>query len=83
MKTKRILSALLSVVMVFIMFSVLTVVTVTEAPLTAKAATATKKAIYVGPSTRHGNNVPSAIILPLSTSGLFGDDTVARITAKV
>ena len=66
MKTKRILSALMSVVMVFIMFSVLTVLTVTEAPLTAKAATSTETAIFIGDTSGAVTNSIACAMIPLN-----------------
>ena len=48
MKTKRILSALLSLAMVLTMFTVLTL----TAPMTASAATTTEKAIFIGSTTK-------------------------------
>ncbi|MBR4909818.1 MAG: hypothetical protein IKZ47_00645, partial [Clostridia bacterium] len=86
MEVKRVLSAIMSAVMVFTMFFALTLVVNTAAPLTASAdpsATATTTAIYVGPSARYANNVPSGIFLPIPKSGAYGDGTKAEITAKV
>ena len=71
--------------MVFTMFTVLTLVTAVL-PMTASAtpsATATTKAIYVGPSTRYADNVPSGIFLPIPNLGKYSDGTTAEITAKV
>ena len=80
MRFKRLLSAVLSLVMVLTMFIVLTF----TVPLTASAtATATTTAIYVGPSTRYANNVPSGIFLPLVRTGTYSDGTIAQITAKI
>ena len=86
MKTKRLLSGVMSIVMIFTMFFAMTLVVNTAAPITASAegtATATTKAIYVGPSTRYANNVPSGIFLPIPRTGKYGDGTKATITAKV
>ncbi|MBO4432264.1 MAG: hypothetical protein J5852_01900 [Clostridia bacterium] len=53
MKTKRLLSAVMSMVMVFTMFFALTLVVNTAAPMTASAATtATEGAIFIGSNTQ-------------------------------
>ncbi|MBR4910881.1 MAG: hypothetical protein IKZ47_06140, partial [Clostridia bacterium] len=86
MKSRRFLSAIMSAVMVFTMFAVLATVVTVAAPITALAdpsATATTTAIYVGPSTRYSNSVPSGIFLPLVRTGTYSDGTIAQITAKV
>ncbi|MBO4432991.1 MAG: hypothetical protein J5852_05610, partial [Clostridia bacterium] len=81
MKTKRILSAILSLAMVLTMFTVLTL----TVPVTVSAdpsATATTKAIWIGPSTRY-SQVPSQVIFPLVRDGTYSDNTVAEFTAKI
>ena len=52
MKTKRLLSGVMSIVMIFTMFFAMTLVVNTTAPLTASAATTTEKAIFIGSTTK-------------------------------
>ncbi|MBO4432234.1 MAG: hypothetical protein J5852_01750, partial [Clostridia bacterium] len=83
-RTKRFLSAVMSAVMVFTAFFALTLAVNTAVPMTASAtgATATTKAIWVGPSTRY-SQVPSMAIFPLVNEGKYGDHTTAEFTAKI
>ena len=80
MKMRRLLSAVLSLVMVLTMFTVMTLTV--PVTVSATSATATTTAIYVGPSTRY-SQVPSGIFLPLVRTGTYSDGTIAQITAKV
>ena len=80
MKGKRILSAVLSFVMIFTCFSALALTL--PLAVSATGATATTKAIWVGPSERY-SQVPSQVIFPLVRDGTYGDNTVAEFTAKI
>ncbi|MBO4692873.1 MAG: hypothetical protein J5659_00560 [Clostridia bacterium] len=85
MKTKRLLSVVLTLCMVFSMFTVLTL---TSTVALAEPATATTKALYVGPSTRY-TQVPSGLVFPLEWGKHMGGGndwskcTKAEFTAKI
>ena len=82
MKAKKLLALMLTLCLAFSCIAVIPF-TATVASATEPTATATTTAIYVGPSTRYGANVPSGIFLPIPQSAKYGDGTTAEITAKV
>ncbi len=59
---KRVVSALMSVVMAFTCMVALTLVVNTAAPISASATTDTKKAIYVGPSESGQHNIVNVFV---------------------